>query len=462
MKISKRLKLNSWIYMVAVMLMMLALAWAFWSFDKSNRNLKLTEEMQKAAFERIALRDDYLLNRGERASIQWHAKSETLRRLIETAAERLTDKEEKALLQKARHDFDATFAGFSAALEKDKREWRKANRIFSFDEKTARDLGQIFLKSYMLMDSIGSLHQSATRAVLWARNILVFMIIFFFVFGGLVIVINSNLLNRLLIQRLNGLTTGVNNIGDGHLDYHIPEEGDDELADLARSSNKMAVNLKQSHTSIENLQREISERKQAEEDLKRIEQRYALLLMNLETGIIVHAPDTSIIMNNIRALEILGLSDDQIKGKRAIDPAWNFVNADNTPLPLDDYPVNRIITSQKPIRKQLLGILKPGKNDIVWVMANGFPVLDVTGNITEIVISIVDITGRIQAEFQREDALEEIKKLNAELEQRVAERTVELSTRTTELEKVNKIFVDRELRVIELKARIAELEKKEK
>jgi len=301
MKITKRLRLNIWIYTVAVVLMALSLILAFRDFDKTSRNLLLASEMRQVAFERIALRDDYLLNRGERASIQWQAKSETLRRLMETAAERFTDKEDKALLQKARQDFDATFAGFSPILEKDKREGRKVNRIFSFDEKTARQIGQIFLKSYSLMDSIGMLHESNARAEIRARNITAFLVILFFVSGGLMIVINSNVINRLLIQRLNGLTTGVNTIGDGHLDYHIPDEGDDELADLARSSNKMAAKLKQSHTSIENLQREISERKQAEADLGRSEQRYVHLLRNLETGIVVHAPDTSIIMNNIRA-----------------------------------------------------------------------------------------------------------------------------------------------------------------
>lgn len=73
---------------------------------------------------------------------------------------------------------------------------------------------------------------------------------------------------------------------------------------------------------------------------------------------------------------------------------------------------------------------------------------------------ISDITGRKQAESQREAALEEIKKLNEDLERKVSERTAELKKTIAQLEELNRSFVGRELKMAQLKERIAELEKK--
>ena len=65
----------------------------------------------------------------------------------------------------------------------------------------------------------------------------------------------------------------------------------------------------------------------------------------------------------------------------------------------------------------------------------------------------LDITRQKHAE-------ETIRKMNAELEQRVKERTAELENKNKDLETMIKGFVGRELRMIELKNTIEDLEKK--
>jgi len=137
---------------------------------------------------------------------------------------------------------------------------------------------------------------------------------------------------------------------------------------------------------------DITELKAAIEHAEDYMERFRLLTLNMKAGVVIHAPDTSIVHNNSQASEILGLSDDQLKGKTAIDPDWKFVDLDKSPLPISEYPVNRIASSKTAIKGQLTGIYQPNKEDIVWLTVNGFPVLSNTGEITEIVTIFIDIT----------------------------------------------------------------------
>ncbi len=57
-----------------------------------------------------------------------------------------------------------------------------------------------------------------------------------------------------------------------------------------------------------------------------------------------------------------------------------------------------------------------------------------------------------------ETKMEELEKLNAELEKKGAERTAQLKDAVARLEELNRVFVGRELKMTELKARIVELE----
>ncbi|MGE0090301.1 MAG: PAS domain S-box protein [Bacteroidales bacterium] len=65
----------------------------------------------------------------------------------------------------------------------------------------------------------------------------------------------------------------------------------------------------------------------------------------------------------------------------------------------------------------------------------------------------IDITERKKIE-------KEIIKLNEELEQRIKERTQDLENKNDELERMNKLFIGRELRIKELREKIKELENK--
>ncbi|MGO9614512.1 MAG: sensor histidine kinase [Dissulfurispiraceae bacterium] len=316
MKIKTRLRINTFISLGVVILIVLSLVWSFLEVSRATRNVDLIEEMRKVAFERILLRDEYLLHGEERAGIQWHAKSETLRGLLESASRLFSRSEEKALVKETQRDFDATFTLFSELIEDHKRENLAAKKVLAFTEKELRLAGQTFLRAYALNDDIGRLHESAQKTATSAREREIFIIVVFVAGGVIAITINSAFINRTLAKRITMLHKGVEIIGAGDLDYHIVAGGDDELSALALASNEMAAKLKQSHTSVENLKKEIAERKLAEEAVRESEARFQMMVSSVKDyAIIMLDAGGQVASWNAGAERIKGYQEDEIVGQ---------------------------------------------------------------------------------------------------------------------------------------------------
>ncbi len=160
---------------------------------------------------------------------------------------------------------------------------------------------------------------------------------------------------------------------------------------------------------------DITHRKEFEEEIIKAkekaetsEKRYKDLINNLGAGVIVHAPDTSIIINNKKTSELLGLSDDQLKGKLAYNSEWHFTDIDDNIIDTKDYPVNIINRTREPISDYIVGVNRPDTKDKVWLIINGFPVIDSFGKVSEIVISFIDFTARRNAEEELIKAKEKV------------------------------------------------------
>jgi two-component system cell cycle sensor histidine kinase/response regulator CckA len=143
---------------------------------------------------------------------------------------------------------------------------------------------------------------------------------------------------------------------------------------------------------------EVEERKQAQLNLQISEEHYRQLIQNLQTGIVVHAPDTRLELCNDVAVQLLDLPREQIIGKRASDHQWEFVREDNSVMPPEEYPVNRVISTRKPVSNMVAGISRPQREHRAWVLVNAYPVFSGTDELEQVVVSFVDITIRKQAE----------------------------------------------------------------
>lgn len=150
-------------------------------------------------------------------------------------------------------------------------------------------------------------------------------------------------------------------------------------------------------TRLVSSQTDITARKQTELALQTSEARYRELLAHLNTGIVVHAPDTRIIGWNQTACEVLGLTREQLFGKTANDPIWQLVRDDGTVMPLAEYPVNHVLATQRPIHNRIVGV-QHHHQARRWVLMTAFPEFDGDHQLTQVVVTFIDITRLKQAE----------------------------------------------------------------
>lgn len=142
------------------------------------------------------------------------------------------------------------------------------------------------------------------------------------------------------------------------------------------------------------------------------------LIHNIQAAVIVHDADTQIIDCNSKAEELSGLTKDQLMGRDAIDGRWRFLDGDGESMPVEDYPVNRVVATGKPLHGMTACIVRPEKLNPVWVLVDAVPSTDDEGNILQVVVTFMDITKLKQTEEEREKlivelqaAVEEIKTL---------------------------------------------------
>lgn len=148
------------------------------------------------------------------------------------------------------------------------------------------------------------------------------------------------------------------------------------------------------------LSRDITKSKESDLMLLKSEERYRGLISNLDAGIIVHAPDTSIIVWNQKAEDLLFMDGSSLYGLKANNPIWKFYNENNIVMPIEAYPVNQILVSKKPLKNFVMGLELPQSKKTTWLLVNGFPDLDNKGNLVEIIISFIDITEQKVLELE--------------------------------------------------------------
>jgi len=117
------------------------------------------------------------------------------------------------------------------------------------------------------------------------------------------------------------------------------------------------------------------------------------LLEHLPAGVVVHGPDGRILSANRMACRLLGQDADSLKGTESSPAAWQFVRADRSPMPPEDFPVNVVLRTGRGLSQQIVGVPASGREPLRWLICNAYPECDADGRLRQVVVCFTDCTA---------------------------------------------------------------------
>lgn len=148
--------------------------------------------------------------------------------------------------------------------------------------------------------------------------------------------------------------------------------------------------------TIEQLQQEAAERRQAEALQQESEERYRSLIAAMAEGIILQDTKGIIHTCNAAAESILGISANQLMGRKFTDLRWYIVTENGEPIPKEEHPLNVTLRTGQSLTDVVIGIYKPD-GTLIWLSFNSQPLFRPRQTTPyAAVVSFIDITKRKQ------------------------------------------------------------------
>lgn len=231
---------------------------------------------------------------------------------------------------------------------------------------------------------------------------------------GLIVLVAGILLSMALAEKITQpilkLVEKTVSIAKGDLSQKTDIKSNDEVGILAESFDKMAEDLKKSTTSIDNLNREIDDRKKAETALQESEERFKQVTKSAGDWIWEINTEGLYTYSSPVSEKVFGYKPEEIVGKKYF---YDFFAPDvKEKLKKEAFKVFHK-------KESFRGFINPNihKNgNTVILETNGTPILDSNGNLRGYRGADRDITDRKRAE-------EALEKLNEDLESTVQELT---------------------------------------
>ena len=390
MKIKTRLQLSIILSLILTVTIGLFILFALQKMNTEVKEERTVTEIVKGMAELKSVAHEYLLHPTDRSLMQWNSTYDYLTKLLMKSANEFENPAEKIALGKILENikrFKAAFSNVTTGFGKEQGLVRQESAI----PQDLRDrlIGELLVKSQATVPPVFQLQQVIqTELIAAQKNSGLLIIIFILILVFLVTAI-SLWTNRSIARPIAELEKDIRIIGSGNLDHKVGTTAKDEIGQLSRAFDMMTGDLKESTASIVELNKEIGERKRAEEAFRESEAQKAAMLDGISTNLAFVNEDLEILWANKTSAESVNRNVDEIIGHKCYE-LWADPNA-----PCDDCPTAKAFQTKK--TEQTIIHSPDGR---VWE-EKGEPIFDEKGGL----LGVLEIAHDITAKARAEDAL---------------------------------------------------------
>jgi PAS domain S-box-containing protein len=126
--------------------------------------------------------------------------------------------------------------------------------------------------------------------------------------------------------------------------------------------------------------------------------QFELIFEAIHEGVNVYGTDGKVREANQSACDLLGLTRDEMFGRAYADPRWRIFRADETPFPVEEFPVNVTLKTGRPLQDVPMGVELPS-GERRWININTVAMRNPQTDAVEYaVVTFKDMTAQRRAE----------------------------------------------------------------